>query len=61
MQLSKYRLRTLARIRKFLSFEQAKHLSEAYIISNYKHFINKIHKRNLLVIYEMEDAHYKIY
>ena len=57
------RLRALARICKFLSFEQAKFLSEAYIISTFTYcpliwifcsktannLINKIHKSNLSV------------
>ena len=67
------RLQALARICKFLSFEQAKHLSEAYIISNFRHctlirmfcskpannLVNKIHKRSLRVIYEMEDTNFE--
>ena len=67
------RLRALARIRKFLSFEQAKRLYEAYIISTFTYFpliwmfcsktgnnlINKIYKRSLCVIYEMEDANFE--
>ena len=64
------RLRALARIRKFISFEQAKRISEAYIMSTFTYcplilmycskttnnLINKIHKRSLRVIHEMEDA-----
>ena len=67
------RLQALARKRKLLSFEQAKGLSEAYIISTFKYcpliwmfcsrtannLINKIHKCSLRVIYEMEDANFK--
>ena len=67
------RLRALPRIRKFLSFEQAKRLSEAYIMSTFTYcpliwmycsktannLINKIHKRSLRVIYEMEDANFE--
>ena len=67
------RLRALARIRKFISFEQAKRLSEAYIMSTFTYcpliwmycsktannLINKIHKRSLRVIYEMEDANFE--
>ena len=66
-------MQTLARISKFLSFEQAKRLSEAYIISTFTYclliwmfcsktansLINKIHKRSLHVIYEMENANFK--
>ena len=66
-------LRALARIRKFLSFEQAKRLSEVYIISTFTYcpliwmfcsktansLINKIHKRSLRVIYEMEYANFE--
>ena len=32
------RLRAIARIRKFPSFEQAKHLSEVYIISAFRYY-----------------------
>ena len=67
------RLRALARIRKFISFEQAKRLSEAYIMSTFTYcpliwmycsktannLINKIHKRSLRVTYEMEDANFE--
>ena len=63
----------LARIRKFVSFEQAKRLSEAYIMSIFvycpliwmfcsktaNNLINEIHKRNLRVIHEMEVANFK--
>ena len=63
-------MRALVRISKSLSFEQAKRLSEAYIISTFMYcpfiwmfftttannLINKIHKRSLRVICEMEDA-----
>ena len=65
-------LRALARIRKFLSFEQEKRLSEAYIISTFTYcpliwmfcsktannVINKIHKHGLRVIYEIDDANF---
>ena len=55
------RLRALAKIRKFSSLEQARSLSEAYIISTFTYCplifsktansrINKIHKRTLCVI-----------
>ena len=67
------RFRALARIRKSLSFEQAKRLSEAYIISIFRYclliwmfcskaannLINKIHKHCLRVVYEIEDANFK--
>ena len=66
-------LSALARTRKFLYFEEAKRLSEAYIISNFRccpltwmfcskaanNLINKTHKRNLRVVYEIEDANSK--
>ena len=66
-------LRALARIRKFLSFEQAKRPTKAYIISTFtccpliwmfcsktaNTFINKIHKRSLRVIYEMQDVNFE--
>ena len=62
-------LRALIRIRKFLSTEKIKYLSEVYL-SAFKYCplfcmfcgkaainaINKIHKRILRLIYEMEDA-----
>ena len=64
------RLRALTRIRRFLSTEQTKYLSEAYIMSAFKYClltwifcnktsnnqINKIHERTLRLVYEMEDA-----
>ena len=67
------RLWLLARIRTFLSFEQATRLPQAYIISTFTYWpliwifciktanslINKIHKRNLRVIYKMEDANFE--
>ena len=67
------RLRALARILKFIYFEQAKRLSEAYLMSTFtycpliwmycskaaKNLINKIHKHSLRVIYEMEDANFE--
>ena len=66
-------LRALARIRKFIPFEQAKRLPEVYIISTFTYchliwmfcsktsnnLINKIHKRSLCFIYEIEDANFK--
>ena len=62
MQNSSKRLWALARIRKFLSFQQAKRLSKAYIISTFKYcplkaannLISKIHKRSLSVAFEMK-------
>ena len=67
------RLAALTKTRKFLSQEQARHLSEAYIMSTFKYcpliwmfcgntknnLISKIHKCNLQLIYEMEDATFK--
>ena len=67
------RLPALARILKFIYFEQAKRLSEAYLMSTFTYcpliwmycsktannLINKIHKRSLRVIYEMEDANFE--
>ena len=67
------RFRALARIRKFLSFEQAKRPTKAYIISTFTYcpliwmfcsktantFINKIHKRSLRVIHEMQDVNFE--
>ena len=67
------RLRALARIRRFIPFEQAKRLSEAYIVLTFTYcaliwmycsktannLINKIHKRSLGVKYEMEDANFE--
>ena len=66
-------LRALARIRKFLSLEQAKRLSEAYIMSTFKYCpliwmfcnktannqINKIHKRSLRLVYQLEDENFE--
>ena len=68
--LANNRLRALTRIRRFLSTEQTKCLSEAYNISTFKYCpliwifcnktsnnqINKMHKRTLRLVYEMEDA-----
>ena len=67
------RLRALTKIRHLISFKQAKRLSEAYILSTFTYYpliwmncsktannlINKIHKRSLRVIYEMEDANFE--
>lgn len=64
------RLRALTRMRKFLSTEQRKYLSEAYIMAAFKHYpfiwifcskganrqINKIHRHTLHQIYEVKDA-----
>ena len=63
-------LRALARIRKFLSLEQAKRLSEAFIMSTFKYcpliwmFCNKtannqIHKRSLRLVYQLEDENFE--
>ena len=71
--LANNRLRALTRIRRFLSAEQVKYLSEAYIMSAFKYCpliwmfcnktsnnqINKIHKRTLRLVYEMEDANFE--
>ena len=67
------RLRALTRIRRYLSKEQTKYLSEDYIISAFKYYpliwmfcnktsnnqINKIRKRSLRLIYEMQDANFE--
>ena len=67
------RLRALARIRKLISFEQAKRLPEAYIMSTFTYcpliwmycsktannLINKIHEYSLRVKYEMEDTDFE--
>ena len=72
MQHSKQPL-AIARIRKFIYFEQSKRLPEAYIMWTFTYFpliwmyfskttnnlIDKIQKRSLRVIYEMEDANFK--
>ena len=61
------------RVRKFLSFEQAKRLSEAYITSTFRSYpliwmlcsknannlIGKTYKRSPRVIYEMGDANFE--
>ena len=71
--LANNRLRALTRIRRFLPTEQAKYLSEAYIMSAFKYCpliwmfcnktsnsqINKIHKRTLRLVYELEDANFE--
>ena len=71
--LANNRLRALTRIRRFLSTEQTKYLSEAYIMSAFKYCpliwmfcnktsnnqINKIHKCTLRLVYEMEDANFE--
>ena len=63
-------MRTLTRIRKFLSQEQTKRLSEPYIMSTFKYCpliwvfcgktenksINKTHKSTLRLIYDTDDA-----
>ena len=71
--LAHNRLRALTRIRRYLSKEQTKYLFEAYIISAFKYRpliwmfcdktfnnqTNKIHKRSLRLVYEMQDANFK--
>ena len=71
--LANNRLRALTSIRRFLLMEQTKYLSEAYIMSAFKYCpltwsffnrtsnnqINKIHKRTLHLVYEMEDANFE--
>ena len=71
--LANNRLRVLTRIRRFLSTEETKYLSEAYIMSAFKYCpliwmfcnktssnqINKLHKRILRLVYEMEDANFE--
>ena len=71
--LANNRERALIRIRRFLSTEEAKYLSAAYIMSAFKYcalvwmFCNKtsnsriykIHKRILRLAYEMEDANFQ--
>ena len=66
--------RALKKIRKFLSHEQGKHLSQANIMSALKcspfiwmfcrktenKFINKIHEHTTQLNYEMEDATFEI-
>ena len=71
--LANNRLRALTRIRSYLSTEQTKYLSEAYIMSAFKYCpliwmfcnktsnnqINKIHKRTLRLVYIMQDANFE--
>ena len=71
--LANKRLRTLTRIRRLLSTEQTKYLSEAYVLSAFKYCpliwmfcnktsnnqINKIHKRTLRLVYQMEDTNFE--
>ena len=71
--LANNRLRALTRIRRYLSTEQTKYLSEAYIMSAFKYCpliwmfcnktsnnqINKIHKRTHRLVYEMQDANFE--
>ena len=71
--LANNRLRALTRIKRFLSTEQTKYLSEAYIMSGFKYCpliwmfcnknsnnqINKIHKRTLSQVYEMEGPNFE--
>ena len=70
---SSNRLQALAGIRKILSFDQARRLSETYIISTFTYcpliwmfcsktannLADKIYKRSLRAIYEMEDANFE--
>ena len=67
------RLRALSRIRKYISVEQAKRLSDAYIMSLFRYCpliwmfcnktsnnsINKIHKRTLRLIYQSEGENFE--
>ena len=67
------RLRPLTRISRFLSMEQTNYISKAYIMSTFKYCrliwmfcnktshnqINKIHKRTLRLVYEMEEANFE--
>ena len=71
--LANNKLRALTRVRRFFSMEQAKYLSEAYIMSAFKYCtliwmfcnktsnnqINKIHKRTLRLVYEMENPNFE--
>ena len=71
--LGNNRLRALTRIRRYLSTEQTKYLFEAYIMSAFKYCpliwmfcnkisknqINKLHKRTLRLVYEMQDANFE--
>ena len=71
--LANNRLRALTRIRRYLSKEQIKYLSEAHIISPLKYCpliwmfcnktsnnqTNKIHKSSLRLVYEMQDANFE--
>ena len=71
--LANNRLRALTRIRSYLSTEQTKYLSEAYIMSAFRYCpliwmfcnktsnnqINKIHKRTLRLVYIMQDANFE--
>ena len=71
--LANNRLRALTRIRRFLSTEQTNYLSEVHIMSAFKYCplilmfcnktsnnqINKIHKRTLRLVYEMEDVNFE--
>ena len=71
--LANNRLRSLTRIRRYLLTEQTKYLSEAYIMLAFKYCpliwmfcnktsnnqINRIHKRTLRLVYEMQDANFE--
>ena len=71
--LANNRLRAFTRIRRFYSMEQTKYSSETYIMSGFKYCcpliwmfcnktsnkqINKIHKRILRLVCQMEDANF---
>ena len=67
-------LRALTKIRKFLSHEQGKHLSQVNVMSAFKYsaliwifcgktenkFLNKIHEHTPQLNYEMEDGTFEI-
>ena len=71
--LANYTLRSLTRIKRFISTEQTKYLSEAYIMSVFKYCplirmfcnknsnnqINKRHKRTLCLVCETQDVNFK--
>ena len=71
--LANNRLRALTRMKRFLSTEQTKYLSEAYIMSGFKYCpliwmfcnknsnnqINKIHNCTLSQVYEMEGPNFE--
>ena len=73
MQPGKQQIKSFDKNRRFLSTEQKKHLSVAYIMSAFKYCtliwmfcnktsnnqINKIHKRTLRLAYELEDENFE--